>query len=105
MEFRSHSFDLWHDRAAFHFLTGAEQRSAYVQRVTSAGKPGGHIIVSTFGKAGPERCSGLEVMRYDASSLHGEFGRRFRLVEHCSELHETPFGTAQEFLYCWCVIQ
>jgi Methyltransferase domain len=51
IEFRSHSFDLWHDRAAFHFLTGAEQRSAYVQRVTSAVKPGGHIIVSTFGKA------------------------------------------------------
>jgi hypothetical protein len=50
-------------------------------------------------------CSGLEVMRYDASSLHGEFGGRFRLVEHSSELHETPFGTAQEFLYCWCVVQ
>jgi len=60
------------------------------------------VIVSTFGPEGPTKCSGLEVMRYDAESLHGEFGGRFRLVESSQELHQTPFGTAQQFLYCYC---
>jgi 2-polyprenyl-3-methyl-5-hydroxy-6-metoxy-1,4-benzoquinol methylase len=100
----AHSFDIWHDRAVFHFLTELEQRTAYVQSVASAVKPGGHVIVGTFGPAGPTRCSGLDVIRYDAPSLHGAFGRRFRLVENSSELHETPFGTIQEFLYCWCTV-
>ena len=101
----SHSFDIWHDRAVFHFLTGVEQRAAYVQRVRSAVKPGGHVIVSTFGQAGPERCSGLDVIRYDAFSLHSEFGRGFRLVESSSELHETPSGALQQFQYCWCILE
>ncbi len=101
----AHSFDVWHDRAVFHFLTTAEQRAAYVQQVASAVRPGGHVIVSTFGPAGPTKCSGLEVIRYEASSLHGEFGPRFRLVESSSELHDTPFGTRQQFLYCWCIVQ
>lgn len=101
----AHSFDVWHDRAVFHFLTTAEQRAAYVQRVASAVARGGHVIVSTFGPEGPHKCSGLEVMRYEASSLHDEFGPRFRLVESSSELHHTPFGTTQQFLYCWCIVQ
>jgi hypothetical protein len=62
------------------------------------------VIVSTFGPEGPTKCSGLEVMRYDAESLHGEFGGRFRLVESCKELHQTPLGTTQQFLYCYCRI-
>jgi 2-polyprenyl-3-methyl-5-hydroxy-6-metoxy-1,4-benzoquinol methylase len=95
------SFDLWHDRAVFHFLTEAGQRRAYVERVRKALKPGGSVIVSTFGPAGPERCSGLATMRYDASSLGSEFGDRFRLVESALELHETPSGAEQQFLSCW----
>jgi SAM-dependent methyltransferase len=97
-----HAYDLWHDRAAFHFLTTPEQRLAYVRQVTRGVKRGGHVIVSTFGPEGPTKCSGLEVMRYDAESLHGEFGGRFRIVESSMELHQTPFGTTQQFLYCYC---
>jgi 2-polyprenyl-3-methyl-5-hydroxy-6-metoxy-1,4-benzoquinol methylase len=94
------SFDVWHDRAVFHFLTMRDERLAYVQNVAAAVKPGGHVIVSTFGPEGPTKCSGLDAARYDADSLHGEFGTRFRLVESLQELHETPFGTTQQFLYC-----
>lgn len=96
------AYDVWHDRAVFHFLTTPERRLAYVRQVTCAVKPGGHVIVSTFAPEGPTKCSGLEVMRYDSESLHSEFGGRFRLVESSKELHETPFGTTQQFLYCYC---
>ena len=99
------SYDVWHDRAVFHFLTSMEQRVAYVRNVSNAVKPGGHVIVSTFGPEGPTKCSGLEVMRYDAESLHAEFGGRFRLVESSKELHQTPFGTTQQFLYCYCRVE
>src|SRR5207249_10710072 len=78
IELEPHAYDLWHDRAVFHFLTIPERRLAYVRQVTRAVKPGGHVIVSTFGPEGPTKCSGLEVMRYDAESLHGEFGGGFR---------------------------
>ena len=97
-----HAYDLWHDRAVFHFLTTPERRLAYVRQVTRAVKSGGRVIVSTFGPEGSAKCSGLEVMRYDAESLHGEFGGQFRLVESSKELHQTPFGTTQQFLYCYC---
>jgi 2-polyprenyl-3-methyl-5-hydroxy-6-metoxy-1,4-benzoquinol methylase len=98
------AYDVWHDRAVFHFLTNPEQRLAYVRNVASAVRPGGHVIVSTFGPEGPTKCSGLDVMRYNANGLHHEFGARFRLVESSQELHETPFGTTQQFLYCYCVV-
>ena len=74
----------------------------YVQQVTRAVNPGGHVIISTFGPEGPTKCSGLEVMRYDAETLHGEFGPQFHLVESSEELHQTAFGTTQQFLYCYC---
>lgn len=95
-------FDLWHDRAVFHFLTNADDRAAYVRQVAKAVKVGGHVIVGTFGPEGPTRCSGLEVVRYDADSLHHEFGVRFQLLESAKLLHRTPFGTSQQFLYCYC---
>ena len=104
-ELHTNAFDVWHDRAVFHFLTAPEQRVAYVRQVARAVKSGGYILVSTFGPEGPMKCSGLEVMRYDAESLHAEFGVRFRLLESCKELHETPFGTTQQFLYCLCRVQ
>ena len=94
------AYDVWHDRAVFHFLTKPEQRIAYVAQVTRAVKPGGHMIVATFGPEGPTKCSGLDVMRYSAESLQTELGDRFRLVESSIELHQTPFGTAQQFLCC-----
>jgi 2-polyprenyl-3-methyl-5-hydroxy-6-metoxy-1,4-benzoquinol methylase len=96
------AYDVWHDRAVFHFLTRSEQRSAYVRQVALSVKPGGYVIISAFGPEGPTKCSGLDVVRYDADSLHDEFGARFRLVESSKELHETPFGTTQQFLYCYC---
>jgi SAM-dependent methyltransferase len=104
IELEPNAYDLWHDRAVFHFLTAPELRLAYVRQVMRAVNPGGHVIISTFGPEGPTKCSGLEVMRYDAESLHGEFGGHFRLVESSEELHQTPFGTAQQFLYCYCRI-
>jgi SAM-dependent methyltransferase len=91
------SFDVWHDRAVFHFLTSQEQRLSYVRAVGNAVKPGGHVIVSTFGPEGPDKCSGLPVMRYNAEELHEEFGTRFRLIESSKELHETPSGTLSSF--------
>lgn len=99
------AYDLWHDRAVFHFLTTQKDRIAYVRQVARAVKPGGHVIVSTFGPEGPTKCSGLEVMRYDADSLHGEFGGSFRLVESSKELHQTPSGRTQQFLYCYCRLE
>ena len=105
VELESSTYDVWHDRAVFHFLTEPEQRMAYIRQVVRAVKPGGHVIVSTFGPEGPTKCSGLEVVRYDAESLHDEFGARFRLEESFKELHQTPFGTTQQFLYCYCRIE
>ena len=98
-------YDVWHDRAVFHFLTEEGERQAYVRRVMQSVKRGGHVIVATFGPEGPEKCSGLDVVRYDADSLHGEFGGQFRLVESATELHQTPFGTTQQFLYCLCKVE
>ena len=95
-------YDVWHDRAVFHFLTGAEQRSAYVRQVLRAIKPGGHVIVATFGPEGPEKCSGLPVVRYDAGHLHDQFGGAFRLIDSAIELHRTPAGATQQFMYCFC---
>jgi hypothetical protein len=73
--------------------------------VAEAVRPGGHVIVSTFGPEGPAQCSGLEVMRYDAEALHEQFGARFQLVESSRELHATPFGSTQQFLYCYCRVE
>jgi 2-polyprenyl-3-methyl-5-hydroxy-6-metoxy-1,4-benzoquinol methylase len=99
-----HSFDVWHDRAVFHFLTAEAARAAYVSTVLQAMRPGGFVLVSTFGPEGPTRCSGLEVVRYDAESLHDRFGDNFRLVESSKELHHTPSGAVQQFLYCLCKV-
>lgn len=98
-------YALWHDRAVFHFLTERSQRVAYVRQAALAVKPGGHIIVGAFGPEGPKQCSGLNVMRYDSRSLDEEFGNRFRLVESVEELHQTPSGATQPFVYChWVVL-
>ncbi len=87
------TYDVWHDRAVFHFLTTAEARRAYVRQVMKAVRHGGHVIVATFAADGPTECSGLPVMRYDADELHAEFGSAFQLTEHRDEHHVTPAGT------------
>ena len=97
-----HAYDVWHDRAVFHFLTDPADRGAYVRQVAHAVKPGGHVIVATFGPEGPTRCSGLDVARYGAGELHDEFGPDFKLVKHLTELHRTPAGVVQQFTYCYC---
>lgn len=99
------AYDVWHDRAVFPFLTSSEERVVYVRQVANAVKPGGHVIVSTFGPEGPTKCSGLDAVRYDAKSLHREFGVRFRLLGHSKELHRTPFDTIQQFIYCFCRVE
>jgi 2-polyprenyl-3-methyl-5-hydroxy-6-metoxy-1,4-benzoquinol methylase len=95
-----HAYDLWHDRAVFHFLTRPADRQRYASAVRHAVRPGGHIIIATFALDGPDRCSGLETMRYSPATLHEEFGDGFTLADHAREIHRTPFGTDQSFLYC-----
>jgi 2-polyprenyl-3-methyl-5-hydroxy-6-metoxy-1,4-benzoquinol methylase len=105
VELEAARYDVWHDRAVFHFLTNADDRAAYVRQVARAVRVGGHVIVATFGLDGPEKCSGLDVVRYDAENLHGEFGPRFRLLDSVTEVHETPWGTPQQFMYCFCRVE
>jgi ubiquinone/menaquinone biosynthesis C-methylase UbiE len=95
-------YDIWHDRAVFHFLTDPADRAAYVQTVLRSLKPGGHVIVATFGEDGPLQCSGLPVMRYSADELHDQFGAAFMLLDHRKEEHHTPSGAVQQFVYCYC---
>lgn len=101
-DFPKHQFDVWHDRAVFHFLTSESEREAYVRQVLHAVKPGATVIVATFAEDGPETCSGLPVMRYSASELHSQFGQPFQLLGHEKEIHETPGGKEQKFVYCFC---
>jgi 2-polyprenyl-3-methyl-5-hydroxy-6-metoxy-1,4-benzoquinol methylase len=96
------AYDVWHDRAVFHFLTQAADRQHYIDTVRHSVRKGGHVIVATFAPDGPERCSGLEVVRYSSESLHSEFGDDFEVVDSTRETHHTPFGTEQKFIYCYC---
>lgn len=95
-------YDIWHDRAVFHFLTDPADRAAYVRTVLRSVKQGGHVIVAAFAEDGPLQCSGLPVVRYRAGELHNQFGDAFILLEHSTEEHLTPFGTVQPFVYCYC---
>ena len=93
------TYDVWHDRAAFHFLTDPQDRTAYVERLRSAVAPGGQIIIATFAPDGPEKCSGLPVQRHDSASLAAELGPDFELVETRSEIHRTPWDSTQAFQF------
>ena len=92
-------FDLWHDRAVFHFLTDPADREKYVALLNRTVPPGGHAVIATFALDGPERCSGLEVVRYDAASLGRELGPHFALLRTVPETHLTPWGAPQSFQY------
>jgi ubiquinone/menaquinone biosynthesis C-methylase UbiE len=93
------TYDLWHDRAAFHFLTDDAARSAYVDRLKRALKSDGHVIIGTFALNGPERCSGLPVTRHDAVSLAATLGPEFRLIDTRPHEHVTPWGSTQQFQF------
>ncbi|TDT40236.1 methyltransferase family protein [Halospina denitrificans] len=99
-ELPENGYDLWHDRAVFHFLTSADDRRAYADVVRHALKPGGFLIVATFAEDGPAECSGLPVMRYRPEELQAEFGAGFELVDQEKEQHQTPSGVTQSFVYC-----
>ncbi len=101
-ELAGNRYDIWHDRAVFHFLTDPADRDAYVQKVLRSVKPGGHVIVATFAEDGPLQCSGLPVMRYHPDELHDQFGASFILLKHQKESHQTPSGATQQFVYCYC---
>jgi 2-polyprenyl-3-methyl-5-hydroxy-6-metoxy-1,4-benzoquinol methylase len=92
-------YDVWHDRAAFHFLTEAADRTAYAACLREALRPGGHAIIATFALDGPDRCSGLPVVRYDAASLGEALGNAFSLVETRRHDHRTPMGSMQRFQF------
>ncbi|EJZ17436.1 class I SAM-dependent methyltransferase [Rhizobium sp. Pop5] len=93
-------YDVWHDRAVFHFLTEAEQRIAYRHALEAATAPSSVVILATFAPDGPERCSGLPVRRYDAAALAAEFGSAFALEREWREEHTTPGGGRQSFQWC-----
>jgi SAM-dependent methyltransferase len=93
------SYDLWHDRAAFHFLTDPGDRAAYAACVRNAVRSGGHVIIGTFAPDGPQRCSGLPVLRHDAASIGEVLGPSFKLIESRRHDHQTPGGTIQRFQF------
>jgi len=95
----SQSFDLWHDRAAFHFLTDPADRAAYLARLDRSIKPGGFVIIGTFALDGPQMCSGLPITRYDAASLGELLGSGFELVHSRRHEHATPWAAIQRFQF------
>jgi hypothetical protein len=98
----SSAYDVWHDRAVFHFLTEDADRQQYVEQVRTSVRLGGHVMVATFAPDGPAKCSGLEVVRYSPQELHSQFGAEFQLLESAREEHHTPAGAVQPFIYCLC---
>jgi len=96
----AHYFELWHDRAVFHFLIAIEQQRKYRENLLKALKPGGHLIIGTFAPEAPPKCSGLPIQRYSPEQLENIFGEDFKLMRHHKELHLTPGGVEQMYLYC-----
>lgn len=93
-------YDIWHDRAAFHFLTKDEEIQQYIRIVTQAIKPEGIVIIGTFSETGPKKCSGIEIKQYSEQSLQDCFGKHFTILEIIHTQHNTPFNTVQDFIFC-----
>ncbi len=93
------TWNLWHDRAVFHFLTNASDQNAYISALRHGTASGSAVIMATFALNGPERCSGLPVQRYSPATLAARLGPNFMLYAEAAETHPTPFGTTQEFAY------
>ena len=94
-----HPFSLWHDRAVFHFLTDKTDREKYVKGLKHALRPGGHLIMAAFAIGGPTKCSGLDIVQYDAQKLMAELDEGFELLEERYEVHITPAEKEQKFVY------
>ncbi|HBC0466395.1 TPA: class I SAM-dependent methyltransferase [Legionella pneumophila] len=95
----SHTYDIWHDRAVFHFLIDEKSRKSYLNVLKNTIKSGGYVIIASFAKEGPQKCSGLDIVQYDTSSIQKEFGDEFILLESHPEIHVTPGGNEQRFIY------
>lgn len=95
----SHPYDIWHDRAVFHFLVDPKSRGAYVKALKNSLSPKGYAIIATFAKDGPKKCSGLDIVQYDSLSIQDELGDEFTLMEYQSEIHLTPKMNEQNFNY------
>ena len=95
----SAKYDLWHDRAVFHFLTNGEDRKKYVECMDGAVNPDGHVIISAFAIDGPLKCSGLDIERYSPEKMKAEIGDSFELVNSVNEIHVTPSNKEQKFSY------
>ncbi|MBC7411190.1 MAG: methyltransferase domain-containing protein [Bacteroidia bacterium] len=93
-------FDFWHDRAAFHFLTNADNVYKYVATAETAINPNGYLILGTFSENGPEKCSGLTIQQYNETSMSARFEVAFNRIKCITENHTTPFNTVQNFLFC-----
>jgi len=93
-------FDLWHDRAVFHFLTNSAEQQAYLDNLLTSLRPGGYVIIGVFAPEAPPKCSGLPVVRYSHEELADRLGPAFELQRHQKELHVTPGGVEQMYLYC-----
>jgi ubiquinone/menaquinone biosynthesis C-methylase UbiE len=96
----SQKYDLWHDRATFHFLTAVDQIERYLEIAANALSPEGHLIISTFSKNGPGKCSGLTVNQYSDEELKTLFKKYFINIKCFEDIHETPWGAKQNFVYC-----
>lgn len=94
-------YAIWHDRAVFHFLNDPEERDKYIDIAGASLQAGGHLVLATFGPEGPERCSGLPIQRYSIETQQRLFGTRFTLGGSKIEMHVTPMGSPQQFLYSW----
>jgi len=94
------TYDVWHDRAVFHFLAAPQERQAYVRAMLQALRPNGHAIIATFADDGPQQCSGLPVTRYSPAGLYAQFGDAFTMLRQERQAHHTPFGTVQQFVFC-----
>ena len=93
------TFEIWHDRAVFHFLTDAADRRKYVERARQTVPRSGHLIIASFADDGPKQCSDLKVCRYNAETMAAELGEGFALVREAREMHATPWGSTQPFFY------
>lgn len=93
-------YDLWHDRAAFHFLTTDDSIDKYISIAEESTETGSHLILGTFSENGPQKCSGLEIKQYSESSMTVRFSVGFEKIKCLTEDHKTPFGTVQNFLFC-----
>lgn len=95
----SHPYNIWHDRAVFHFLLDSKSRELYIKTLKNTLRVEGYALIATFAKDGPKKCSGLDIVQYDCLSIQHELGDKFTLLEHHSEIHIAPKGNEQHFNY------